>query len=122
MTTDGPQTSGIPHDPTTATAAPAEVPILIRPGSGLAGLPALATVYRAETQLGAGESWQPHNTESQEHVLDGIEFLLRRGLATAHAEGTMLVVTVPLCQTGLDQDEPQLDAAPRSRYVPLGQP
>ncbi|MFE8941014.1 hypothetical protein ACFYNX_26460 [Streptomyces sp. NPDC007872] len=94
----------------------------MRPGSGLAGLPDLAATYRAETQLGAGEPWHPHSTESQERVLDGIEFLLRRELATAHAEGTTLVVTVPLCQTGLDEDEPQLDAAPRSRYVPIGQP
>ncbi|MFJ5635209.1 hypothetical protein ACIQF5_21555 [Streptomyces goshikiensis] len=85
-------------------------------------MPALATAYRAETQPGAGEPWHPHSTQSQERVLDGIEFLLCRGLATAHAEETMLVVTVPLCQTGLDQDEPPLDAAPRSRYVPLGQP
>ncbi|MFE0775590.1 hypothetical protein [Streptomyces sp. NPDC058861] len=122
MTTDDRQASGIPHDPATANSAPAEIPIRTQPGSGLTGLPDLATTYRTETQLGPGELWHPHSTESQERVLEGIETLLRRGLATAHAEGTTLVVTVPLHQTGLDEDAPQLDAAPRSRYIPLGQP
>ncbi|MFD6471344.1 hypothetical protein [Streptomyces goshikiensis] len=122
MTTHDRQTSGVPHDPTSPTAAPAEVPILLHLGSGLTGLPDLAAAYRADTQAGAAEPWHPHSTKSQEDILHGIEFLLRHGLATAHAEGTTLVVAVPWLQTSLDEDARQLDAAPRSRYVPLGQP
>ncbi|MYX26833.1 hypothetical protein GTY75_09150 [Streptomyces sp. SID8381] len=82
-------------------------------GSGFSWLPELATMYRVETRATLTEEWQPQEgAEEQGQVLWAVEYLLRKGLATAEAEGRTIYVTA----TG----EPlTADFWPYCRYVPL---
>ncbi|MFG3132922.1 hypothetical protein ACGFZU_35140 [Streptomyces tendae] len=85
--------------------------IVLADDSGFAWLPELADVYRVETRPSLTEEWQQQSTESKSRLVKGVEYLLRRGLATAEAEGRTVYVTATdaLCA----------DFWPYSRYVPL---
>jgi hypothetical protein len=86
--------------------------IILADESGFAWLPELAKAYRLETRPSLTEEWQPQGPEEQGQLLWAIEYLLRKGLATAEAEGRTIYVTA----TG---DPLTADFWPYSRYVPL---
>ncbi|MFE1289718.1 hypothetical protein [Streptomyces sp. NPDC058751] len=86
--------------------------IVLADDSGFAWLPELAKSYQVETRASLTEEWQQQGSEEQEQLLWAVEYLLRKGLATAEAEGGTIYVTA----TG----EPlTADFWPYSRYVPL---
>ncbi|MFF4276213.1 hypothetical protein [Streptomyces sp. NPDC001536] len=88
--------------------------IVLADDSGFAWLPELAKAYRLETRPSLSEEWQPQGSEAQEQLLWAVEYLVRKGLATAEAEGRTIYVTA----TG----EPLTsDFWPYSRYVPLAE-
>ncbi|MGW1902975.1 hypothetical protein ACWCQB_37665 [Streptomyces hirsutus] len=101
-----------PHHPTGSDPSVPRTPIRALPTSGLSGLPDLAAAYQAETRTSPSDPWQPQQSVTQAFMLRGLEWLLRRDLATAEAEGRTLHVTTP--------DLPE--STPCSRYVPLDEP
>lgn len=85
--------------------------IVLADDSGFAWVPELAKAYRSETRARLNDEWEQQGSEEQDQVLWAVEYLLRRGLATAEAEGRTIYVTA----TG----EPlTADFWPYSRYVP----
>ncbi|WNZ14892.1 hypothetical protein [Streptomyces sp. 11x1] len=84
--------------------------IVLADDSGFAWVPELAATYRAECRTALDEEWEEGPRETQDQVLWAVEFLLRRGLATAEAEGRTIYVSA----TG----EPE-HMARYSRYTPL---
>jgi hypothetical protein len=86
--------------------------IVLADGSGFAWLPDLAHMYRVETRPSLTEEWQEQATVERSELLEAVEYLLRKGLATGEAEGRTVYVTA----TG----EPlAADFWPYCRYVPL---
>ncbi|MFE0056089.1 hypothetical protein [Streptomyces sp. NPDC059003] len=83
--------------------------IVLADDCGFAWVPELADTYRLETRLHPDQPWAPQGQQSRNRALRDIETLLRRGLATAEAEGLTLYVTAT----------ERTDFAPYSRYVPL---
>lgn len=86
--------------------------IVLADGGGFAWVPELTEMYRVETRSSLTEEWQQQGTEEQRQLLEAVEYLVRKGLATAESEGRTIYVTA----TG----EPlTADFWPYSRYVPL---
>ena len=81
--------------------------IVLADDSGFAWLPEMADEYQQETRWSLEEPWAPQLRYGRDGVLRGLEFVLRRGIATAEAEGrTIYVAGAPS------------DFAPYSRFVP----
>ncbi|MFF9192576.1 hypothetical protein [Streptomyces rochei] len=86
--------------------------IVLADDSGFAWLPELAEMYRVETRPSLTEEWQQQGTEEKSQLVDAVEYLLRKGLAAAEADGRTVYVTA----TG---DPLFADFWPYCRYVPL---
>jgi len=98
--------------PATQTSiVPTRKPITCHP-DGLTGLPELAPHYTTQVREEPEGTWTTREPVTQDRLLWALELLLSREVASAHADGRTIYVTI--------HDSSQMPgAASQSRFVPV---